>query len=245
MTSTCQSLLALVNGDEIYVTFTAVDSDKELVWLFNEFFLAAFIALFTLVILNIFIAIFNQAYENQRKKVSFISKTTIESIGKPWVIVYLFSLYLTSKITPLHVIEMKYLCSINIFKKYFLISCFVPLNKTPHVTAVIGTKKLNIRHDILILLQCKIILIAIRVYHISNSRKEVRFMPELGMWALKWLCFCAEDLLTSFQYDFHLNVKYIFRSTKGSTVVICWSLQKAKKQDNVTSQPVPLVLVKF
>lgn len=65
MTSTFQSLLALVNGDEIYVTFTAVDSDKQLVWFFNCFFLVAFIALFTLVTLNIFIAIFNTAYEHQ------------------------------------------------------------------------------------------------------------------------------------------------------------------------------------
>ena len=68
--STFQSLLALVNGDEIYVTFTAVDSDKQLVWYFNSFFLVAFLALFTLVTLNIFIAIFNTAYEQQHNDVS-------------------------------------------------------------------------------------------------------------------------------------------------------------------------------
>ncbi|XP_052067093.1 mucolipin-3-like isoform X2 [Mytilus californianus] len=65
LTSTFQSLLALVNGDEIYVTFTAVDSDKEIVWFFNGFFLVVFLALFTLITLNIFIAIFNTAYEHQ------------------------------------------------------------------------------------------------------------------------------------------------------------------------------------
>ncbi|XP_063398254.1 mucolipin-2-like [Mytilus trossulus] len=64
-TSTFQSLLALVNGDEIYVTFTAVDSDKEIIRFFNGFFLVAFLALFTLITLNIFIAIFNTAYEHQ------------------------------------------------------------------------------------------------------------------------------------------------------------------------------------
>ena len=65
LTSTFQSLLALINGDEIYVTFTAVDSDKQLVGFFNSVFLVVFLALFTLITLNIFIAIFNTAYEHQ------------------------------------------------------------------------------------------------------------------------------------------------------------------------------------
>ena len=71
MSSTFQSLLALTNGDEIYVTFTAVDSEKQIVWFFIGFFIVTFIALFTLVTLNIFIAIFNTAYEHQHDNVSY------------------------------------------------------------------------------------------------------------------------------------------------------------------------------
>ncbi|XP_052067097.1 mucolipin-2-like [Mytilus californianus] len=65
VTSTIQSLLAIMHGDEVYVTFTAIDSDKEIISIFNNIFLGIFLALFTLVTLNIFIAIFNTAYEHQ------------------------------------------------------------------------------------------------------------------------------------------------------------------------------------
>ncbi|XP_063398259.1 mucolipin-1-like [Mytilus trossulus] len=63
--STFQSLLAIMHGDEVYVTFTAIDSEKEIISYINVIFLVIFLALFTLVTLNIFIAIFNTAYERQ------------------------------------------------------------------------------------------------------------------------------------------------------------------------------------
>ncbi|XP_076115103.1 uncharacterized protein LOC143082940 isoform X5 [Mytilus galloprovincialis] len=64
-TSTFQSLLSIMHGDEVYVTFTAIDSDKEIISYINVIFLVIFLAIFTLVTLNIFIAIFNTAYEHQ------------------------------------------------------------------------------------------------------------------------------------------------------------------------------------
>jgi len=61
--STMQSLMALVNGDEIYVTFSAVEDEQTTARIFNVAFISFFIFLFTIIALNIFIAIFNTTYE--------------------------------------------------------------------------------------------------------------------------------------------------------------------------------------
>ena len=56
----------MANSDELYLTFTILESDKSggplVVW-FNRFYIAAFVALFAVVVINILIAIFISAYE--------------------------------------------------------------------------------------------------------------------------------------------------------------------------------------
>lgn len=63
ISSSFQSLMSLLNGDEVYVTYTAVEGDKSIVWWFNTIFVTVFVVVFTLITLNILIAIFNSAYE--------------------------------------------------------------------------------------------------------------------------------------------------------------------------------------
>lgn len=68
ISSSFQSLMSLLNGDEVYVTYTAVEGDKSIVWWFNTIFVTVFVVVFTLITLNILIAIFNSAYETIKNK---------------------------------------------------------------------------------------------------------------------------------------------------------------------------------
>ncbi|XP_033762766.1 mucolipin-3-like [Pecten maximus] len=63
-TATFQNLLALMNGDEVYVTMTAVNEASQIAYWFNLVFITLFIFLFTIITLNVFIAIYNTAYED-------------------------------------------------------------------------------------------------------------------------------------------------------------------------------------
>lgn len=81
-----QCLMSLLNGDEIYVTYTAIEGDKSIVWWFNIIFVTTFVVVFTLITLNIFIAIFNSAYETIKNKenksdlVKFLGKDDLNEI---------------------------------------------------------------------------------------------------------------------------------------------------------------------
>ncbi|XP_021374138.1 mucolipin-3-like [Mizuhopecten yessoensis] len=66
--ATFQCLLALMNGDEVYVTMTAVDEESQLAYAFNTIFVTFFIFLFTIITLNVFIAIYNTTYEDIMEK---------------------------------------------------------------------------------------------------------------------------------------------------------------------------------
>lgn len=61
-----ENLFSMANADELYLTFTILEVDKSggplVVW-FNRFYIAAFVALFAVVVINILIAIFISAYE--------------------------------------------------------------------------------------------------------------------------------------------------------------------------------------
>ncbi len=63
-TSTLECLYSLINGDDMYVTFSIIDRDKGVgIFLFSRIFLYAFITLFIYVVLNIFVTIIFEAYE--------------------------------------------------------------------------------------------------------------------------------------------------------------------------------------
>ncbi len=66
-TSTSDTLFALANGDDITRTFQNVDSDHTTMWIYNRFFLASYIVIFLIVVLNVAIAMFNDGYEEIKK----------------------------------------------------------------------------------------------------------------------------------------------------------------------------------
>ncbi|XP_077575847.1 mucolipin-1a [Stigmatopora nigra] len=61
MVSEC--LFSLINGDDMYVTFSGMQESSTLVWLFSQVYLYSFISLFIYMVLSLFIALITGAYE--------------------------------------------------------------------------------------------------------------------------------------------------------------------------------------
>ncbi len=62
-----QTLFALANGDDVYTTFSQVDGNETMMWWYNQIFLYLYVAVFLIVVLNVAIAIFNDACEDVKK----------------------------------------------------------------------------------------------------------------------------------------------------------------------------------
>uniref|UniRef100_A0AAY4C043 Polycystin cation channel PKD1/PKD2 domain-containing protein n=1 Tax=Denticeps clupeoides TaxID=299321 RepID=A0AAY4C043_9TELE len=61
MVSEC--LFSLINGDDMFVTFTGMQESSTLVWVFSQVYLYTFISLFIYMVLSLFIALITGAYE--------------------------------------------------------------------------------------------------------------------------------------------------------------------------------------
>ncbi|XP_046708591.1 mucolipin-3-like isoform X2 [Silurus meridionalis] len=56
-------LLSMINGDEIYASFTKLRGRNTLVWFFSRFYIYSFVFIFTYMVLSLFIAIITDTYE--------------------------------------------------------------------------------------------------------------------------------------------------------------------------------------
>ncbi|XP_053319189.1 mucolipin-1 [Spea bombifrons] len=61
MVSEC--LFSLINGDDMFVTFSEMQQSSNLVWVFSQLYLYTFISLFIYMVLSLFIALITGAYE--------------------------------------------------------------------------------------------------------------------------------------------------------------------------------------
>ncbi|XP_029917356.1 mucolipin-1a isoform X2 [Myripristis murdjan] len=61
MVSEC--LFSLINGDDMFVTFSEMQESSSLVWVFSQVYLYSFISLFIYMVLSLFIALITGAYE--------------------------------------------------------------------------------------------------------------------------------------------------------------------------------------
>ncbi|XP_045074650.1 mucolipin-1-like [Coregonus clupeaformis] len=61
MVSEC--LFSLINGDDMFVTFSEMQESSMLVWVFSQVYLYTFISLFIYMVLSLFIALITGAYE--------------------------------------------------------------------------------------------------------------------------------------------------------------------------------------
>ncbi|XP_030630645.1 mucolipin-3 [Chanos chanos] len=60
-------LFSMINGDEIYSTFTKLREKSYLLWFFSRIYVYSFISLFTYIILSLFIALITDTYETIKK----------------------------------------------------------------------------------------------------------------------------------------------------------------------------------
>lgn len=75
-------LFSMINGDEIYSTFTKIRDKKDLVWMFSRMYIYTFVPLFTFMILSLFIALITDTYETI--KVSPLKHIYNTQQQQPW-----------------------------------------------------------------------------------------------------------------------------------------------------------------
>ncbi|XP_041359222.1 mucolipin-3-like isoform X2 [Gigantopelta aegis] len=63
LSTASECLYSLVNGDDMFVTFSATVTDSQVIWYFSRTYLYIFISLFIYVVLSLFIALIMDTYE--------------------------------------------------------------------------------------------------------------------------------------------------------------------------------------
>ncbi|XP_017774094.1 PREDICTED: mucolipin-3-like [Nicrophorus vespilloides] len=91
LSTTSECLFSLVNGDDMFATFSIMSNKSTMLWWFSRIYLYSFISLYIYVILNLFITVINDAYETIKLYYtegfpksdlhSFIGKTNIEEVS--------------------------------------------------------------------------------------------------------------------------------------------------------------------
>ncbi|RUS71855.1 hypothetical protein EGW08_020389 [Elysia chlorotica] len=64
LSSASECLFSLVNGDDMYVSFSALTNSSDAIWYMNRAYLYIFISLFIYVVLSVFISVIMDNYEN-------------------------------------------------------------------------------------------------------------------------------------------------------------------------------------
>lgn len=91
LSSTSECLFALINGDDMYATFSIMTTKSDMLWWYSRIYLYSFISLHIYVILNLFITVINDAYETiklyykqgfaKTDLEEFMGKQTIEDVS--------------------------------------------------------------------------------------------------------------------------------------------------------------------
>lgn len=78
MSTASECLFSLVNGDDMFVTFSATVTKNQLVWYYSRIYLYLFISLFIYAVLNLFIAVIMDTYETIKVQVEISVFLSIE-----------------------------------------------------------------------------------------------------------------------------------------------------------------------
>ncbi|VDQ15170.1 unnamed protein product, partial [Trichobilharzia regenti] len=83
--STVECLYSLINGDDMFVTFTIINENDPIgIYLFSRLFLYLFITLFIYVVLNLFVTIIFEAYEEVKVSITEGNFVIIIVLLFPW-----------------------------------------------------------------------------------------------------------------------------------------------------------------
>uniref|UniRef100_A0A8B9HKL5 Mucolipin 1b n=1 Tax=Astyanax mexicanus TaxID=7994 RepID=A0A8B9HKL5_ASTMX len=89
LSTVSECLFSLINGDDMFATFSEVERSGTLVWLFSQVYLYTFISLFIYMVLSLFIALITGAYDtitvslNAPVQVSALHKFIAECTDTP------------------------------------------------------------------------------------------------------------------------------------------------------------------
>ncbi|CAF3175046.1 unnamed protein product, partial [Rotaria sp. Silwood2] len=67
ISTTFETLFALINGDDMYTTYANLETESVYVWLFSEIYLYSFICLFIYVVSSLVIALIIDGYDTVKK----------------------------------------------------------------------------------------------------------------------------------------------------------------------------------
>lgn len=67
LATTSECLFALINGDDMFATFSIMSSKSQMLWWFSRIYLYTFIGLYIYVVLSLFIAVILDAYDTIKK----------------------------------------------------------------------------------------------------------------------------------------------------------------------------------
>lgn len=63
LSTVSECMFSLINGDDMFMTFSEMDPKNYAVWVFSKIYLYTFISLFIYVVLSLFIGIISDTYE--------------------------------------------------------------------------------------------------------------------------------------------------------------------------------------
>jgi mucolipin len=67
LSTTSECLFALINGDDMFATFTTMSNKSPMLWWFCRFYLYTFISLYIYIVLSLFISVIMDAYDTIKK----------------------------------------------------------------------------------------------------------------------------------------------------------------------------------
>lgn len=91
LSTTSECLFSLINGDDMFATFSTMSTKSPMLWWFSRIYLYSFISLYIFVILSLFISVIDDAYETIKMYYKegfpkssldcFIGETTIDDVS--------------------------------------------------------------------------------------------------------------------------------------------------------------------
>jgi hypothetical protein len=76
LASTSECLFALINGDDMYATFSIMSFKSPMLWWYSRVYLYCFISLYIYVVISLFISVIMDAYDTIKVKLWFCSRKT-------------------------------------------------------------------------------------------------------------------------------------------------------------------------
>lgn len=120
LATTSECLFSLINGDDMFATFSIMSKKSHMLWWFSRVYLYSFISLYIYVVLSLFISVIMDAYDTIKQYYKegfpksdlqqFIGETTIEDVSS--------GLYRTYSSTSLNMI-MNSLCCCNAYRSAY------------------------------------------------------------------------------------------------------------------------------